>query len=399
MTLKPTNTSTVLVSSARTPIGKLSGSLSSLSATDLGGLAIAAALEQAGIPAAVVDRVVMGHVLQAGQGQNPARQAAVKGGLPMEVPAVTVNSVCLSGIHAIHLAHQLIQSGEADVVVAGGMESMSQAPYLLPGARAGYRLGDVTAVDSMIRDGLWCAFDDVHMGAGTEAHTKAAGITRARQDELAALSHQRACIATKEGRLAGEIVPVTVRQRREELVVDTDEGIRSDTTVDGLSRLKPAFSPDGTITAGNASQISDGAAAVVVMSRAKADELGLSPLAELVGFGLVAGPDPSLLTQPARAIRQALERTGRHVTDVDRFEINEAFAAVSAASIDDLGVSDDVVNVNGGAIALGHPIGMSGARLVMTLVEELRRGGGGLGAAALCGGGGQGEAALVVVGT
>jgi acetyl-CoA C-acetyltransferase len=398
MTPKPT-TSTVLVSSARTPIGKLSGALSSLSATDLGGLAIAAALERAGIPAAAVDRVIMGHVLQAGQGQNPARQAAAKGGVPMEVPAVTVNSVCLSGIHAIHLAHLLIQSGEADVVVAGGMESMSQAPYLLPGARAGYRLGDVTAVDSMIRDGLWCAFDDVHMGAGTEAYTKAAGITRARQDELAAMSHQRACIATKEGRLAGEIVPVTVRQRREELVVDTDEGIRSETTVDGLGRLKPAFSPDGTITAGNASQISDGAAAVVVMSRATADELGLSPLAELVGFGLVAGPDPSLLTQPSRAITQALERTGRHVTDVDRFEINEAFAAVAAASIDDLGLSDDVVNVNGGAIALGHPIGMSGTRLVMTLVEELRRGGGGLGAAALCGGGGQGEAALVVVGT
>ncbi|MEA2828042.1 MAG: acetyl-CoA C-acetyltransferase [Actinomycetota bacterium] len=393
-------TNTVIVSSARTPIGKLAGSLSSLSATDLGGLAIAAALERAGIPAAVVDRVVMGHVLQAGQGQNPARQAAAKGGVPMDVPAVTVNSVCLSGIHAIHLAHQLIRSGEADVVVAGGMESMSQAPYLLPGARAGYRLGDVTAVDSMIRDGLWCAFDDVHMGAGTEAYAKEAGITRARQDELAAMSHQRACIATKEGRLAGEIVPVTVRQRREELVVDTDEGIRSETTVDGLGRLKPAFSPDGTITAGNASQISDGAAAVVVMSRATADELGLSPLAELVGFGLVAGPDPSLLTQPSRAIRQALERAGgRPVADVDRFEINEAFAAVSAASIDDLGIGDDVVNVNGGAIALGHPIGMSGTRLVMTLVEELRRGGGGLGAAALCGGGGQGEAALVVVGT
>ena len=393
MTSKST---TNIVGYARTPIGKLSGSLSSLSATDLGGLAIAAALERAGIPAAVVDRVIMGHVLQAGQGQNPARQAAAKGGIPMEIPAVTVNSVCLSGIHAIHLAHQLIQSGEADVVVAGGMESMSQAPYLLPGARAGYRLGDVTAVDSMIRDGLWCAFDDVHMGAGTEAYTKAAGITRARQDELAAMSHQRACIATKEGRLAGEIVPVTVRQRREELVVDTDEGIRSETTVDGLGRLKPAFAPDGTITAGNASQISDGAAAVVVMSRAKADELGLSPLAELVGFGLVAGPDPSLLTQPSRAIRQALERAGgRPVTDVDRFEINEAFAAVAAASIDDLGIGDDVVNVNGGAIALGHPIGMSGARLVMTLVEELRRGGGGLGAAALCGGGGQGDAILL----
>jgi len=392
-----TSSGTVIVGSARTPIGKLSGSLSSLSAAELGGLAIAAALARAGVPAAVVDRVVMGHVLQAGQGQNPARQAAAKGGVPMDVPAVTVNAVCLSGIHAIHLADQLIRSGEADVVVAGGMESMSQAPYLLPGARAGFRLGDVTAVDAMIRDGLWCAFDDVHMGAATEAYTRAAGISRARQDQLAARSHERACLATKEGRLAEEIVPVKIRSRKEELVVDADEGIRSDTSVDGLARLRPAFAPDGTITAGNASQISDGAAAVIVMSRAKAEELGLPVLAELAGFGLVAGPDPSLLTQPSRAITQALERTGRTVADVDLFEINEAFAAVAAASIDDLGIGDEVVNVNGGAIALGHPIGMSGTRLVMTLIEELRRGGGGLGAAALCGGGGQGEAALVVV--
>ncbi|HEX7275930.1 MAG TPA: acetyl-CoA C-acyltransferase [Acidimicrobiales bacterium] len=387
----------VIVGYARTPIGKLAGSLSSLSAADLGGLAIAAALERAGVRPGLVDRVIMGHVLQAGQGQNPARQAAATGGVPMDVPAVTVNSVCLSGIHAIHQADLLIRAGEADVVVAGGMESMSQAPYLLPGARAGFRLGDVTAVDAMIRDGLWCAFDDVHMGAGTEAYTKAAGISRARQDEIAARSHERACVATKEGRLADEIVPVTVRQRRDELLVETDEGIRSDTTVAGLGRLKPAFAPDGTITAGNASQISDGAAAVVLMSRARADDLGLPARAELGGFGLVAGPDPSLLTKPSRAILQALERTGRTVADVDRFEINEAFAAVAAASMDDLGIGDEVVNVNGGAIALGHPIGMSGARLVMTLIEELRRGGGGLGAAALCGGGGQGEAALVVV--
>ncbi len=388
----------VIVASARTPIGKLSGALSSLSAPELGGFAIAAALARAGIEPGHVDHVVMGNVLQAGLGQNPARQAAAEGGVPMDVPAVTVNSVCLSGIHSIHLADQMIRSGEADIVIAGGMESMSQAPYLLPGARAGFRLGDVTALDAMIRDGLWCAFDDVHMGAGTEAYAKQAGISRAIQDELAAKSHERASIAAKEGRLAEEIVPVTVRQRRDEIVVDTDEGIRADSTADSLTRLRPAFAPDGTITAGNASQISDGAAAVIVVSRAKADELELHVLAELAGFGIVAGPDPSLLTQPSRAIHRALERTSRTVADVDLFEINEAFAAVAAASMADLGIGDEVVNVNGGAIALGHPIGMSGTRLVMTLIEQLRRQGGGLGAAALCGGGGQGEAALVLVG-
>jgi acetyl-CoA C-acetyltransferase len=388
----------LLVSSARTPIGKLSGSLSSFTAADLGGLAIAAALERAGIPADQVDQVVMGHVLTAGQGQNPARQAAVKGGIPMEVPAVTVNKVCLSGIHAIHLADQLIATGEADVVVAGGMESMTQAPHLLPGARAGYRLGDAKVVDSMINDGLWCAFDGVHMGAGTDEYTKSASISRQVQDEIAARSHERAAVACKEGRLADEIVPVTVPARKgDAIVVDTDEGIRADTTAESLARLRPAFSSDGTITAGNASQISDGAAAVVVVSAAKADDLGLTPLAELAGFGMVAGPDPSLLTQPSRAIKAALERYGRKVSDVDLFEINEAFAAVSAASVADLGIDGENVNVNGGAIALGHPIGMSGTRLVITLVNELRRRGGGLGAAALCGGGGQGEAALVRV--
>jgi acetyl-CoA C-acetyltransferase len=388
----------LLVSSARTPIGKLSGALSTFTAADLGGFAIAAALERAGIPPDQVDQVVMGHVLTAGQGQNPARQAAVKGGIPMEVPAVSVNKVCLSGIHAIHLADQLIASGEADVVVAGGMESMTQAPHLLPGARAGYRLGDATVVDSMINDGLWCAFDGVHMGAGTETYTGQASISRQVQDEIAARSHERAAVACKEGRLAEETVPVTVPARKgDPVVVDSDEGIRSDTTVEGLSRLRPAFSKDGTITAGNASQISDGAAAVVIVSAAKAEELGLTPVAELVGFGMVAGPDPSLLTQPSRAITQALARYGRKVADVDLFEINEAFAAVAAASMTDLGIDDDIVNVNGGAIALGHPIGMSGTRLVITLAAELRRRGGGLGAAALCGGGGQGEAALVRV--
>ncbi|MDQ6796820.1 MAG: acetyl-CoA C-acetyltransferase [Actinomycetota bacterium] len=389
----------LIASYARTPIAKLSGSLSTLAATDLGGIAITAALARAGIDPQQVDHVILGHVLQAGQGQNPARQAAAKGGIPMGVPAVTVNKVCLSGIDAIYLADQMIQAGDADIVVAGGMESMSQAPHLLPGTRAGYRLGDVTAVDSMISDGLWCAFDGVHMGAGTEAYVAKASISRQVQDELAAKSHERAASAIKEGRLAEEIVPVTVAQRKSSIVVETDEGVRPETTTDSLARLKPAFSPDGTITAGNASQISDGAAAVVVMSATKAAELGLTPRAELVGFGMVAGPDASLLTQPSRAITRALDKAGRTVADVDLFEINEAFAAVAAASMADLGIGDDIVNVNGGAIALGHPIGASGTRLVMTLVEELNRRGGGLGAASLCGGGGQGEAALVRVAT
>jgi acetyl-CoA C-acetyltransferase len=389
----------VLVASARTPIGKLSGCFSRLPATDLGGRAIAAALERAGIAADQVDAVVMGQVLQAGAGQNPARQAAIAGGLPMEVPAVTVNNVCLSGLHAIAEADRLIRSGEAAVVIAGGMESMTRAPHLLPDARAGFRLGDATAVDSLVHDGLWCAFDDVHMGAGTEAYAKGASISRQAQDELAAASHHRAAVAAKEGRFSDEIVPVAVPQRGEPLVVDADEGIRPDTSVESLAKLKPAFAAEGTITAGNASQISDGAAAVVVTSRAKAEELGLTPHAELVASALVAGPDPSLLTQPSRAITRALERAGRSVADIDLFEINEAFAAVCIATVEDLGIDTDQVNVNGGAIALGHPIGMSGARLVVTLVDELRRRGGGLGAAALCGGGGQGAAALFEVST
>ena len=387
----------LLAASARTPIGKLSGALSPLPAVELGGIAIGAALARAGIRPDQIDHVVMGQVLQAGQGQNPARQAAVKAGVPMDVPAVTVNNVCLSGLHAVYLADQMIRSGDAEVVVAGGMESMSRAPHLLPDARAGYRLGDVTAVDSLVHDGLWCAFDDVHMGAGTEAYASAATISRAVQDEVAAKSHERAAAAVKEGRLAAEIVAVSVPQRGDPLVVETDEGVRPETTAASLGRLKPAFGREGTVTAGNASQISDGAAAAVVVSVAKAAELGLERQAELVGFGVVAGPDPSLLTQPSRAIRKALERTGGRVTDIDLFEINEAFAAVSAATMADLGISDEKVNVNGGAIALGHPIGMSGTRLVMTIAEELRRRGGGLGAAALCGGGGQGEAVLVRV--
>jgi len=364
----------VLVSFARTPIGRLNGALSSLPAVELGGIAIAAALARGGVSPDQVDRVVMGQVLQAGQGQNPARQAAAKAGAPMAVPALTVNSVCLSGLHAIQLADQLVQSGEADVVVAGGMESMSQAPHLLAGARAGYRLGDATLVDSIIRDGLWCAFDDVHMGGGTDRYAAQAGISRADQDELAVASHERAAIAGKEGRFADEVQPVTIPQRKgDPLWVESDEGVRPDTSMEGLTRLKPAFSPEGTITAGNASQISDGAAAVVVMSRAKAEQLGAPVQAELVGFGTVAGPDPSLLTQPSRAVLRALERAGVKASEISLFEINEAFAAVVAASAAELGIDRDALNVNGGAIALGHPIGMSGARLVITLAAELRR--------------------------
>ena len=387
----------VVVGGARTPIGKLSGSLAGFSGAELGGLAIKGALERAGVDAEHVDYVLMGQVLQGGTGQITARQAATKAGIPMSVPAMTVNKVCLSGINAIYLADQMIQNGDAEVVVAGGMESMTNAPYLLPGARAGYRMGNGELVDSLIHDGLWCAFDAVHMGAGTEKYLSSLGnITREQQDELAAASHERAAAAMKDGRFADEIVNVEVPQRKgDPIVVENDEGVRPGTTAESLGGLRPAFSKEGTITAGNASQISDGGAAVVITSRAAAEELGITPIAELVGFGMVAGPDPSLLIQPARAIKRALEKIDGSVSDVDLFELNEAFAAVGLASMADLGIKDDVVNVNGGAIALGHPIGMSGTRVVLTLINELRRRGGGLGAAALCGGGGQGDAALV----
>jgi acetyl-CoA C-acetyltransferase len=386
----------VIASSARTPIGKLSGALASFTAMDLGGVAIKAALERAGIPADQVDYVIMGQVLQAGQGQITARQAAAKAGIPMAVPAITVNKVCLSGINAIYMADQMIQAGDAEIVVAGGMESMTNAPYLLPNARAGYRMGNGELVDAMVNDGLWCAFDAIHMGAGTEQYCgQIGGISREAQDELAAKSHERAAVATKEGRFADEIVAVPVPQRQgDPVLVENDEGIRPGTTAESLGKHRAAFSKDGAITAGNASQISDGGAAVIVTSRKKAEQLGISPLAELVSFGMVAGPDPSLLHQPSGAIKQALQRAGLSVGDIDLFELNEAFAAVGIASMDDLGISDDVVNVNGGAIALGHPIGMSGARVVLTLINELRRRGGGTGAAALCGGGGQGDAAI-----
>jgi acetyl-CoA C-acetyltransferase len=387
----------VIVSGARTPIGKMSGALSDLSAMDLGGIAIAEALRRAQLAPDQVDYVFMGQVLQAGQGQITARQAAVKAGIPMTVPATTINKVCLSGLNTIFLADQLIRSGEADIVVAGGMESMTRAPYLLPGARAGYRLGDAAIVDSLMHDGLWDAFENVAMGAGTENYSKARPeVTRQRQDAFAAASHERAAAAIKDGRFAPEIVSVSVPQRRgEPILVDTDEGVRPGTTPETLAKLRPAFAGDGTITAGNASQISDGAAAVIVASREVADRLGAEPLGQVVGYGQVAGPDPSLLSQPSRATSRALQRAGLELNQVDLFEFNEAFAAVALASMDDLGLSDDVVNVNGGAIALGHPIGMSGTRLALTLLYELRRRGGGLGAAALCGGGGQGDALLL----
>ncbi|HVJ96329.1 MAG TPA: acetyl-CoA C-acetyltransferase [Acidimicrobiia bacterium] len=390
-------TGSVIVGSARTPIGKLSGALAGFSGADLGGLAIKAALERAGVGADQVDYVLMGQVLQAGTGQITARQAAAKAGIPMTVPAMTVNKVCLSGINAIYLADQMIKNGDAEVVVAGGMESMTNSPYLLPGARAGYRMGNNEVVDSLIHDGLWCAFDAVHMGSGTEKYVgQFGGITREMQDEAAAKSHERAAAAQKEGRFADEITPVSIPQRKgDPVVVENDEGVRPGTSSESLGGLRPAFSKDGTITAGNASQISDGGAAVIMMSKAKAEELGATPLAELIGYGMVAGPDPSLLTQPSRSIKRALEANDMTVKDVDLFELNEAFAAVGLASMKDLGITDEVVNVNGGAIALGHPVGMSGTRVVLTLINELRRRGGGVGAAALCGGGGQGDAAIL----
>jgi acetyl-CoA C-acetyltransferase len=390
----------VIVAGARTPVGKLSGALASFSAADLGGFAIEAALKRAGVTGDQIDYVFMGHVLQAGAGQITARQAAVKGGIPMSVPSTTVNKVCPSGMHAIHLADLLIAAGEADIVVAGGMESMTNAPYLLPGARGGYRIGDQKVVDSMMYDGLWDQFDHVAMGASTEAYCgkEPQGITREEQDAFAAASHQRAAAASKNGLFDDEIISVEVPQRKgDPITVSTDEGVRSDTTAESLAKLRPAFDKVGTITAGNASQISDGGAAVIVMSKAKAESLGVKVLAEIVGHGQVAGPDASLLHQPSNAIAKALERAGKSVSDVSLFELNEAFAAVGIASMRDLGISDDITNVNGGAISIGHPLGMSGTRVTLTLALELARRGGGLGAASLCGGGGQGDAILLQV--
>ena len=388
----------VIVAGARTPMGRLLGSLKGLSAADLGGVAIKAALERSGVTPDQVDYVIMGQVLQAGTGQITARQAAVKAGIGMEVPALTINKVCLSGLDAIALADQLIRAGEFDIVVAGGMESMTNAPHLLMGSREGVKYGDWSVTDSMAFDGLTCAFDECAMGESTERYNARYGLTREDQDAFAARSHRLAAQAQDSGAFDDEIVAVEIPQRKgDPIVFARDEGIRPDTTVESLSGLRPAFAKDGTITAGSASQISDGAAAVVVTSRAKAEELGLSWIAEIGAHGVVAGPDASLHEQPARAIQRACEKQGIAVSDLDLIEINEAFAAVGIVSMRALDVSEDIVNVNGGAIALGHPIGMSGARLVLHLAHELRRRGGGLGAAALCGGGGQGDALILSV--
>jgi acetyl-CoA C-acetyltransferase len=388
----------VIVGGARTPVGRLLGSLASKSASELGGVAIAAALDRAAVRPDQVQYVIMGQVLQAGAGQITARQAAVAAGIPMTVPALTVNKVCLSGLDAIALAAQLIRLGEHDVIVAGGMESMTRAPHLLPNSRAGYKYGPVELVDSMAFDGLTDAFDHLSMGESTENSGRKLGITRQQQDEFAAMSHQRAAAAAKNGLFAAEIAPVGIQQRGgEALTVTQDEGIRPGTTVETLARLKPAFGPDGTITAGTASQISDGAAAVVVMSAQAAQQAGVKVLAEIGAHGNVAGPDNSLHSQPSNAIKQALAKAGLTAADLDLIEINEAFAVVVIQSMRDLGVGPDKVNVNGGAIAIGHPIGASGARLALHLCYELGRRGGGLGAAGLCGGGGQGEALLLRV--
>jgi len=384
----------VIVGAARTPVGRLLGSLASKSASELGGVAIAAALDRAGVGPDRVQYVIMGQVLQAGAGQITARQAAVAAGIGMSVPALTVNKVCLSGLDAIALASQLIRLGEYDVIVAGGMESMTRAPHLLVNSRAGYKYGPVTVEDSMALDGLTDAFDHLSMGESTENSGRKLGITRQEQDEFAALSHQRAAAAAKNGLFAAEIAGVPVIQKGEQLTVTEDEGIRPGTTVETLARLRPAFGKDGTITAGTSSQISDGAAAVVVTSQPWAERAGLPVLAEIGAHGNVAGPDNSLHSQPSNAIGQALDKAGLAVSDLDLIEINEAFAAVAIQSMRDLGVGTDVVNVNGGAIAIGHPIGASGARLAVHLCYELARRGGGLGAAGLCGGGGQGEALL-----
>ncbi|GGY79336.1 acetyl-CoA C-acetyltransferase [Streptomyces nitrosporeus] len=393
-----TGTTSVIVAGARTPMGRLLGSLKSFSGADLGGVAIKAALDRAGIGGDQVQYVIMGQVLQAGAGQIPARQAAVKAGIPMNVPALTVNKVCLSGLDAIALADQLIRAGEFDIVVAGGQESMTNAPHLLPKSREGHKYGAIEMLDSMAYDGLTDAYENIPMGESTEKHNTRLGLDRAAQDEIGALSHQRAAAAQKNGIFEAEITPVEIPQRKGDPVLfSKDEGIRPETTAESLGKLRPAFAKDGTITAGTSSQISDGAAAVVVMSKAKAEALGLDWIAEIGAHGNVAGPDNSLQSQPSNAIRHALAKEGIGVEDLDLIEINEAFAAVAVQSMKDLGVTPDKVNVNGGAIALGHPIGMSGARVVLHLALELKRRGGGTGAAALCGGGGQGDALILRV--
>src|SRR6201996_264297 len=387
----------VIIGGARTGIGRLLGSLAGFSAPELGGFAIKGALDKAGVAPGVVDYVIMSHVLQAGTGQITARQAAVKAGIPMTTPATVVNKVCLSGLDAIAQAADLIRLGEFDVIVAGGMESMTNAPHVLKNSRKGYKYGSVEMLDSMALDGLTNAFDGLSMGESTERHNAKLGVSRADQDEFAARSQQRAARATKDGVLAEEIIPVEVRSRRDTIFFATDEGIRPDTTEESLAKLPAAFGQGGTITAGTSSQISDGAAALIVTSRKKAEELGATVLAEIGAFGTVAGPDNSLHHQPSNAIRKALVKGGLDIGDLDLVEINEAFAAVGVAAARELGLSPDIVNVNGGAIAIGHPLGASGARIALALILELRRRGGGLGAAALCGGGGQGSALLFQV--
>ena len=393
-------TETVVVGYARTPVGKFGGGLSSLSAMQLGGHAIRAALAQNGVAAEQVDYVVMGHVLQAGQGQITARQAAVAGGIGMDVPTETVNKVCLSGMTAINRADGLIKTGQFDLIVAGGMESMTNAPYVLDKARYGYRMGDGKITDVMMHDGLTCAFDECAMGLATDNYQRdmELGITREAQDEWAARSHQRAATAWKDGAFDDEVSPVEIPQRKgDPVTVAEDEGIRADATADSLGGLRPAFAKEGTITAGNASQISDGGAALVLASREKAEELGLPVLATVDAWGTVAGPDASLLLQPAGAIRAAASRIDADPGSFDLYEINEAFASVAIASTNELGLDEDKVNVNGGGVALGHPIGCSGTRIVVSLISELKRRGGGRGAAALCGGGGQGDGLIVSV--
>ncbi|HAE55069.1 MAG TPA: acetyl-CoA C-acyltransferase [Acidimicrobiaceae bacterium] len=388
----------LIVAGARTPIGRFNGGLAGFAGAQLGAHAISHALQRAGVSGEQVDHVIMGQVLQAGQGQITARQAAVGAGIPMNVPAITINKVCLSGLNAIYLADQMISSGDADIVVAGGMESMTNAPYVLPSGRNGLQMGHGELQDAMIHDGLWCAFDDGHMGDGTERDAANASIDRSAMDEFSARSHERAAAAQKDGKLEAEIAAVEIPQRGgDPLIIDSDEGVRPGTSAESLANLRPAFAADGAVTAGNASQISDGGCAVVMVSPAKAEELGLDFSARVVSYGMVSGPDTSLLTQPSRAIQQALSKVDLKVTDLGLFELNEAFAAVGLAATDDLGVSDEIVNVNGGAVALGHPIGMSGNRLALTLINELGRRGGGFGAAALCGGGGQGDALILEV--
>ena len=388
----------VILAGVRTPIGRLQGGLKSITATDLGAIAIKESCEKAGIEPSQIDFSYLGNVISAGIGQVPARRAAVDAGIPMTSPSTLLNRACLSGMHSIHLASQMLRLQEAEIVIAGGMESMTNSPYMLPGARSGLRFGDGNLVDSMLFDGLTCTIEDCSMGEATDRFAKELGISREDQDAFAAQSHQRAAKAQKNGLFDEEICPVEIPQRNgDTLTVKDDEGIRQDADIDSMSRLSPAFTKDGTITAGNASQISDGGAAMVVTTLGKAEQLGIEPVAEIISHGQVAGPDTSLLHQPSNAINAALESGGMGVSDMDLFEINEAFAAVALASMEALGVNDEIVNVNGGAIALGHPIGMSGTRVVLTLIHELHRRGGGLGAASLCGGGGQGEALILKV--